>query len=38
MWSGGAGKMKNYIMKKLSNSYGLAIRQATSLSFGKKYN
>jgi mRNA-degrading endonuclease RelE of RelBE toxin-antitoxin system len=37
-WGGGAGRMTNQMMKKLSNSYGLAIRQGSMLSSGKKYS
>ena len=36
-WGGGAGRVTNQMMKKLSNNYGLAIRQGSRLSSGKKY-
>jgi hypothetical protein len=35
-WGGGPGRMTDNMMKKLSNSYGLAIRQASSLTSDKK--
>jgi hypothetical protein len=37
-WGGRAGRMTNQMMKKLSNNYGLAIRQGSMLSSGKKYS
>ena len=36
-WGGGAGRMTNQMMKKLSNNYALAIREGSRLSSGKKY-
>ncbi|CAF3311856.1 unnamed protein product, partial [Rotaria sp. Silwood2] len=35
-WGGGAGRMTNQMMKKLSNSYALAIREGSRLSSGKE--
>ena len=35
-WGGGVGRMTALMMKKLSSSYGIAIRQSSSLSIGKK--
>ncbi|CAF1554720.1 unnamed protein product [Didymodactylos carnosus] len=37
-WGDGVGRMTTSMMDKLSTSYGIAIRQASSLSCGKKYN
>ncbi|CAF1475225.1 unnamed protein product, partial [Rotaria sordida] len=35
-WGGGAGRMTNQMMKKLSNNYALAIREGSRLSSSKK--
>ncbi|CAF4434584.1 unnamed protein product [Rotaria sp. Silwood2] len=35
-WGAGAGRVTNQMMKKLSNNYGLAIRQGSMLSLGKE--
>ncbi|CAF3980500.1 unnamed protein product [Rotaria sp. Silwood1] len=37
-WGGGPGRMTNNMMKKLSNGYGLAVRQASALAAGKEVN